>query len=163
MTRRGAYSPGAGGNKVTTLGQRIRSVRKAWGWTQKELATLLHVAQNAVSQWATDRSKPIGPVKARLLTLFQISEDALVLGKGFTIPDLAQPPSAEMTGPLVVGWETSPIPNQLPPGRPGKAWRIPLAAGSPQLLSLADAQAHVERILGEGGSIWILDHPGAKK
>ena len=162
MTRRGAYSPGSIGMRVATLGQRIRAIRKAWGWTQRELATLLHVGQNAVSQWETDQSKPIGPVQARILSLFQVSEEALVHGKKFTIPDLAHT-DTKASGPLVVGWESSPVPKQLPPGRPGKAWRLPLAEGSPRLLSLEDALAHVERILGEGGSICILDHPGAKK
>jgi hypothetical protein len=91
-----------------------------------------------------------------LLSLFKVSEEALIHGKGFTIPDMPQGPT-DVSTTVVIGRETATTPIQLPAGRPGKAWCLPLASGTPRLLSREEARAHLERVLDAGGSLWILD------
>ena len=160
MTRRGAYQVGQPGVALGTLGQRIRAIRKAWGWTQRELAAHLHVPQNSVSQWEGDRTRPIGPVLAHLLRIFGLSEGALVDGTGFTIPDLIGETRREsmlvMPGEGQAGRMLA-----LPSVSNGEIWRIELRghdAGS-ECLTLQQANRYLKDVVKGGGSVWIIARP----
>ena len=41
-----------------TFGQRLKTSRKEKGLTQKELAALIHVKHNSISDWENDKNKP---------------------------------------------------------------------------------------------------------
>ncbi len=66
------------------IGQRIALLRKEKGYTQEELAGLLHVTGQAVSKWENGNAIPdtiLLPVLARIM---ETSIDRLLTGKDFT-------------------------------------------------------------------------------
>ena len=75
---------------LKTLGERIKSVRTAWGWSQEEMAETLRVDQASISFWERDKIKPSGSAMVALSALFRTSLEALEAGTGFVVPD---PPS----------------------------------------------------------------------
>src|SRR6516164_663037 len=85
---RGAYQAKKKAGSLATLGQRIRAVRLAWGWTQAALAKALGSGQSVVSEWEKDISKPSGATLQALGKLFHLSAAALETGRGFKIPNL---------------------------------------------------------------------------
>lgn len=47
-----------------TFGKRLKTARKEKGLTQKELAALIHVKHNSISDWENDKNRPdIGTVE----------------------------------------------------------------------------------------------------
>jgi hypothetical protein len=80
-----------------------------------------------------------------------------VEGKGFTIPDL---PEATLRWDTTVALEPEmgPVTIQLPPARSGAAWCMNLSGGDPRPMSREEACSFVDRVLKEGGAIWILDN-----
>ena len=84
MTRKGISSTSKMG--FSTLGARIRSVRRAWGWTQGDLASALGTDQQVVSYWERDKSHPSRGFLKLLADLFRIPDSVLLHGKGFTVP-----------------------------------------------------------------------------
>ena len=63
---------------AVTLGERLRDLREAAGWTQIELATRLGVANSTVSQYEGDRRVPDAETLLRLAQLFKVSLDHLL-------------------------------------------------------------------------------------
>lgn len=58
-----------------TLGQKIRDVRKAKGWTQKELATRLGMTVAQISRWEQDHVTPRTRNLEDLAKVFEVPED----------------------------------------------------------------------------------------
>lgn len=58
-----------------TLGQKIREIRKAKGWTQKELAERLGMTTAQISRWEHDHVTPRVKNLQDLAGVFEISED----------------------------------------------------------------------------------------
>ena len=58
--------------------QRLKSLRKARGLSQKNLAAQLNVTQQAVGKWETGRSTPDPATVARLAELLDTSTDCLL-------------------------------------------------------------------------------------
>lgn len=85
MSRKGTSTPIK--SKSITLGMRVRLVRKAWGWSQDDLAKALGTDQQVVSYWERDQIEPSRAFLRLLIELFRMPEAALKTGKGFTIPD----------------------------------------------------------------------------
>lgn len=48
-----------------TLGEKISSLRKEQGLTQKQLAELLNVTDGAVSKWERGRAQPVRQLRLR--------------------------------------------------------------------------------------------------
>jgi transcriptional regulator with XRE-family HTH domain len=82
--------PFADSANPATLGQRVRAVRTAWGWSQLKLASTLGLDQATVSFWEQDKITPGGTSTVALSALLRMSIETLETGKGFVIPD---PPS----------------------------------------------------------------------
>jgi len=160
MTRRGAYQ-NSRTVSPSTLGQRIRVIRQAWGWTQKELAESLHVPQAAISQWEGGKSKPSGPALASLLNLFHLPESALFDGVGFSIPDYVEAEPV-VSRHLVYMYDGDPSPIQLPPARPGTAWGIKEGQGAHQMFTEEEAVNFVREALQTGSCLWILKRHAQK-
>jgi len=160
MTRRGAYRAGQPGLTLRTLGERIRAIRKAWGWTQHELAKRLHVPQGSVSQWECDKTKPIGPVLAHLLQLFNLNDEALMAGIDFTIPGLL--PEAQEQG---IRCRTTQADADdmlvLPVATSGEVWRVEISDALPKSkrLSLQQATRYLKEVIQSGGTAWIVASP----
>lgn len=62
---------------TTTIGQAIKKLRKAKGWTQEELASKLNISAQSISKWETDLCSPDISQIVPLTTLFGISADVL--------------------------------------------------------------------------------------
>lgn len=85
MSRKG--NPTSRTASPATLGERIRRVRKGWGWSQDRLAKALGTDQQVVSYWERDQMPPSRAFMKLILDLFRLPEAAMVDGKGFSIPD----------------------------------------------------------------------------
>lgn len=68
-------------DKAATLGERIYKYRTARGLSQLELSELLEVSRQSVSKWETDVAVPELSKLVKMAEIFEISLDALVLGK----------------------------------------------------------------------------------
>ena len=79
--------PELGIQPAVTLGERIRTIRTAWGWSQTQVSGLLHVDQASISFWELDRIIPSGSALVALASLFRCSIEALETGNGFVISD----------------------------------------------------------------------------
>jgi len=75
-----------------TLGERLRSLRMAWGWTQGQLAAALNTDQTAISAWELDKTRPSGAALLSIAHLFGLGLEALD-GAG-TFPPPARTDSA---------------------------------------------------------------------
>ena len=60
------------------IGERLRTLRKNKGITQKELADILGVRKAAVSLYETGKNDPTDPIKIILARYFNISVDYLI-------------------------------------------------------------------------------------
>ncbi len=68
-------------DKSATLGERIYKYRSARGLSQLELSELLDVSRQSISKWETDVAVPELSKLVKMAEVFEISLDALVLGK----------------------------------------------------------------------------------
>lgn len=82
----------------TTIGRRLRSLRLAKGWTQKDLAERLNVTQGAVSTWERDRRAPDYETLMTLAGLLNVPASALLAAENGA-------PEADITIPSPRGWE----------------------------------------------------------
>ena len=60
------------------LEQRIQELRKAYGWSQVEVARRLNVAKQTVSNWENGNIQPSITMLLRLAELFNVSTDYLL-------------------------------------------------------------------------------------
>lgn len=67
------------------LGAFLAALRREKGWTQKELAELLHVSDKTVSRWERDESVPDLFLVPEIARLYGITSDELLRGK--MVPD----------------------------------------------------------------------------
>ena len=81
-----------------TLGQRITRLRTEHGMSQGDLADALDISRQSVSKWECDTSTPELDKLIRLADLFEISMDALILGRETPTPEV---PAAEEQPPQV--------------------------------------------------------------
>ena len=89
--------------EVRTFGDRVRSMRVPWGWSQTQLADALGVDQKTVSRWEVSPTPGI-PSDAALKSLegmTGLSATAWLTGEGWALPD----PPLKLHGHL--------IPNEL--------------------------------------------------
>lgn len=64
-----------------TIGSFIATLRKANGYTQQELADLLHVSNKTISSWETDNSLPDLSMIPVIADIFNVSCDELLKGE----------------------------------------------------------------------------------
>lgn len=60
------------------LGNNIKELRKQKRLTQKDLAKLMHVSQQTIGAWETERAIPGSDTLALLANLFNVSTDYLL-------------------------------------------------------------------------------------
>lgn len=61
-----------------TIGDRIRNLRKNYGWTQQQLAEKIDVTKSAIGSYEQDRRKPSLEVLRKLADSFDVTTDYLV-------------------------------------------------------------------------------------
>ncbi|HTR17401.1 MAG TPA: helix-turn-helix transcriptional regulator [Acetobacteraceae bacterium] len=67
-------------SRPDTVGSRIRSLRRAKGWTQGQLADATGVSRSAVAQWETDRAGQIRANLSRIADCLGVSVEVLLTG-----------------------------------------------------------------------------------
>ncbi len=87
---------------METIGQRLLALRKKLNYTQEDMADLMAVSRQTISNWELDKNLPDTEKLFALAELYHVSLDELVYGKKTTDdkePDLEDkaPPSAELS------------------------------------------------------------------
>lgn len=91
------------------LGNNIKELRKQKHLTQKDLAKLMHVSQQTIGAWETERAIPGSDTLASLANLFNVSTDYL-LGRDPKEDDLKTADLAD--DDTIFTFEGKPIPEQ---------------------------------------------------
>ena len=91
------------------LGNNIKELRKQKHLTQKDLAKLMHVSQQTIGAWETERAIPGSDTLALLASLFNVSTDYL-LGRDPKEDDLKTADLAD--DDTIFTFEGKPIPGQ---------------------------------------------------
>lgn len=91
------------------LGNNIKELRKQKHLTQKDLAKLMHVSQQTIGAWETERAIPGSDTLALLASLFNVSTDYL-LGRDPKEDDLKTADLAD--DDTIFTFEGKPIPEQ---------------------------------------------------
>ncbi len=65
-----------------TLGEKIKEIRKSFGYTQEKFAELLNVSRQAVTKWETDAGVPDTENLKQISKIFGISIDSLLDNEG---------------------------------------------------------------------------------
>ena len=91
------------------LGNNIKELRKQKHLTQKDLAKLMHVSQQTIGAWETERAIPGSDTLALLANLFNVSTDYL-LGRDTKEDDLKTADLAD--DGTIFTFEGKPIPEQ---------------------------------------------------
>lgn len=91
------------------LGNNIKELRKQKHLTQKDLAKLMHVSQQTIGAWETERAIPGSDTLALLANLFNVSTDYL-LGRDTREDDLKTADLAD--DDTIFTFEGKPIPEQ---------------------------------------------------
>jgi transcriptional regulator with XRE-family HTH domain len=139
----------------STLGGRIRVVRKAWGWTQEALAQALGNDRQIVSYWELDKAKPTRSAMQLLAQVLNLSLDVLVSGDGFSIPDM--PESGDTAQRMKTVRRA--LEDLVPSGHEAAIQTVDLQAGSVKAVTLRDAKAFLERSHKGGLMVWMVAMP----
>lgn len=162
MSHRGAY--GAKGKRPApkTPGERMRAIRLHFGWTQGNLARLLDVGQQAVSNWEQDRAMPVGAVKQRLSRLLGVDWEAIETGVKFRVPD--EPPGSTLVGEGILAIdESNKRPVLLPTAAEGEAWMVVVGTDERTPLDVKRLPREIREALKDGGAVWVVvKRPEAK-
>ncbi len=158
---RGAYQSLKPEAPPATLGQRIRSVRIAWGWTQAALAKALGSLQHVVSDWEKDVSRPNGTSMVALANLFRVSEVSLDSGDGFEIPD--SPDTMPMRG-VMSKRDVQDLKRLLPDLAKGEILQVDTETTESEIVALKDALAAIRAAKKECRTVWlVIGKAGEKK
>lgn len=150
---RGAYQNLKSEGKPTTLGQRIRAVRLAWGWTQIALSKALGSGQSLISEWEKDISRPSGATLTALAKLVDLPVKALETGRGFRIPE---PPDAKPEGGLMSKRQIQDLRKLLPKLAGGEILQVDTGAEDSELVKLKEALEAIRQAQKEGRPVWLV-------
>ncbi len=156
---RGAYQSKKPLGKLTTLGQRIRAIRIAWGWTQATLAKTLGTVQHMVSEWEKDVSRPSGASLTALAGLYRLSVSALDTGKGFSIPE---PPCPRSDGTHMSKRGIQDLRHLLPQLKPEEILQVDTQAEDTALVQLSQALQAIREAKKQGRQVWLVIGEQAK-
>ena len=139
----------------STLGGRIRLVRKAWGWTQEDLARALGNDRQIVSYWELDKAKPTRSAMQLLAQVLNLSAEDLASGDGFSIPDMPDP------GDAARGMETlrRALEDLAPSWHGATIQTVDLQGGSLEAMTLREAKAFLDRSHKDGLMVWVVASP----
>jgi len=152
-SERGAYQAKKPQGPLATLGQRIRAVRIAWGWTQGTLAKALGSAQSLISEWEKDISRPSGASLTALARLFHNTTSALSTGRGFKISD---PPDAEPRGGQMSKRTIQELRQLLPALQEGEILKVNTTSNDSELVVLKEALTALRSAQNEGRPVWLV-------
>lgn len=139
-------------SQPSTLGQRIRAVRRAWGWTQTTLAEALGSAQSMVSEWEKDVSRPSGAALISISRLFRLPVEALDTGKEFTLPDAP----GQSSGAAMSKRDIQDLRQLLPELQRGEILQVDTQAEDAELVQLTQALAAIREAKRQGRTVWLV-------
>ena len=139
----------------STLGGRIRLVRKAWGWTQEDLAHALGNDRQIVSYWELDKAKPTRSAMQLLAQVLNLSVDTLASGNGFSIPEMPDPGN---TGQGLEALRRA-LEDLVPGGHGAAIQAVDLQGGSLKAMTLREAKAFLDRAHKDGITVWMVASP----
>lgn len=125
-------------------------VRKAWGWTQDDLAQALGNDRQIISYWELNKAKPTRSAMQLLARTLRLSVEALTTGEGFSVPDLPY-------GGLDALNQA--IRNLLPTAKSGSIQSVDLTNGSKAMMTIREAKAFLARSHKEGLTVWVVASP----
>lgn len=135
---------------LPTLGARIKSVRRAWGWAQEELAEILRVDQASISFWERDKIKPSGSALVALAALFRTTVEAIEKGDNFAVPTPPWGKNGKRKNRTILRGVC------LPDAEPDKVTIIDLANGSLQAPLLSEAMISLGQYAKDNRKVWIV-------
>lgn len=154
MNIRGAY--GAKDPETTepkTFGERLRRIRIGWGWSQERLAEALGTNQRLISHWELGIANPSAAAMTSLSSILGFTPEALLTGKGFTIPDM--PALVEGTARDTVAQFLA-LSRLLPSGKDGAVTTVDIDAFQAQHSTLAEAVKTMKAAKSEELEIWVV-------
>lgn len=152
-SRRGAYGTKTAQASPRTFGERLRRIRIAWGWTQGQLAESLGSNQRLVSHWERGVAIPSGAAMTALSSLVGISPEALLSGKGFTIPDFP----AKLEGVSKEGAvKCSALAKILPQPQSDGVMLLDLDGYRIDQISTTEAVRILKNARNEGNEVWVV-------
>ena len=148
MATRGPYESRPISGPPKSLGERIRSVRLSWGWTQGELGQAVNTDQTAVSAWERGIAEPSGAAMAALSALFGVTPECLETGNHFA-------PRAEPNS--VPGERFAPHQLKLPSAERGQVTIIGLNSGStPEAVRSDEAIIRIIKECQADRKVWLV-------
>jgi transcriptional regulator with XRE-family HTH domain len=66
---------------LTTIGDRVRYIRKLRGYTQEEMGDILHLTKGAVQAWELNKNTPRVPELIKLASMGGLTIDWICLGR----------------------------------------------------------------------------------
>jgi transcriptional regulator with XRE-family HTH domain len=136
---------------LKTLGDRIKAVRMAWGWSQEEMAETLRVDQASISFWERDKIRPSGSALVALAALFRTSLESLEKGKGFVLPD---PPSRAPISKKIARPALRSV--SLPGGLEDPIAIVDLLDGTSRGRQISEAMMVLVQAVKDDRKIWIV-------
>ena len=145
VTRKGPYRVEESPQRASSLGQRIAAIRKAWGWTQSDLAERLRVRKATVSAWERETASPNGISLIALAAVLNTTPESLLEGARFTIPPVLE-------GVAEAAWRQV----QLP--KPSDASLVLLVEGGSATEALRPGQlkAKAAEALKDHRPVWLV-------
>ncbi len=133
-----------------SFGDRLRTVRQAWGWTQEQMGQALNTDQTTISAWEREKIQPRGPALAAAAQLLGLPMEVLAAGSSIeiNIPPAPKPVLPSTEAPILI---------QLPVHSPAITDMIDLATDTSE--PLFDTQEAILRLISasrHGRKVWIL-------
>lgn len=154
MTR-GPYRKKSTLRAPRTLGARLKKIRVKWGWSQEQMAEALGTGQQTLSRWERDEGEPTKATLRALQGLFGLSEEALITGAGFYLPD---PPA--QVGALRVAEAYARDLVVLPEvsGTEGKVVLVVRQGveSAHEVVDISAGRAAMKRALEAGKRVWVV-------
>lgn len=153
MNIRGAYGTKKALTGPKSFGERLRCIRMAWGWTQGRLADALGSNQRLISHWERDIAKPSGAAMMAISNLVGMTTEALLTGKGFTIPDM--PALVEGVAKETVA-QYAVLSRSLPKSKKGRITLVNIDAFESKPLTLDEAVHALKDLKKADTEVWVV-------
>jgi transcriptional regulator with XRE-family HTH domain len=155
MSTRGPYESYPTPANPATLPERLRWLRKRFGYTQAELAGLLGCEQNSVSSWESDRTRPGTTTLQALARLYRIPLDVLEAGEDFLAVARQAQETVAQEKAFADSQDGLPT-DDLGPVPRGRIGLKDLASGEKQLLDADEAWIYLMTQVRKGRQVWIM-------
>lgn len=145
MTRKGPYRVDEKAQRPRSLGERIATIRKAWGWTQADLAERLRVRTASVSAWERESATPNGISLIALAAVLNTSPESLLGEVRFTLPPM-------LDGVAEGAWRSYQLPEPTDP----KQVLVVEAGSTLGTAKPSQLRSRASEALAEDRAVWLV-------